>query len=194
MEGDKVRGFGWFLLVWTLALIGLFILLANIGCAPVEPEKAENGAICMTAEMLKATTDGACAKGYTNGYTDGYSRAKAKATPRADVELNLITREQLLAFLKTDQCDRCRSDVYDVANSCLARAECLTCSAKSHGWDSCGVVVNFEGGGTHTLVAFPLNDGTLVFVEPWYDTIEQVEVGKSYRPAQKIVEEMGIFR
>jgi hypothetical protein len=59
--------------------------------------------------------------------------------------------------------------------------------------DAWGVIINFAEGGSHALVAFPLTDGTVVFVEPWTDTIEVVEVGKIYRPAKKIVEAMGIL-
>jgi hypothetical protein len=194
MVGDKVQGFGWFLGIWLIALLLLFLVTGLLlGCVPpVEVENPEKGAICMTAEMLQQTMDAACAEGYANGY----AKAMAEHPQDADIELSLITRDELYTFLKTDPCDRCMSDVYDTANSCLARAECLLSSARSHGWDSYGVVINFEGadGGAHALVAFPLKDGTLVFVEPWYDTLEVVEVGKPYRPAHKIIEEMGILK
>jgi hypothetical protein len=190
MEVDKkVDGFGKFLIGWTAAFLLLMLVLA-LSCMP--PENPENGAICMTPEMLQKTMDQCC----TEGYANGYAKAKAEQPKRADVELNLITKDKLTAFLNLDQCDRCMSDVYNTANSCLARAECLLASARSHGWDAYGVVINFEGadGGAHALVAFPLKDGTLVYVEPWYDTLEVVEVGKPYRPAHKIIEEMGILK
>ena len=182
MESAKVDGFGKFLLACTVAFL---LLLLALSCAPPPPPP---GAICLTVQALD--------RQLSEAYANGYAKAKAEVVPRADVELNLITREQLLSFLKSDPCDRCLSNVYDAANSCLSRAECLLCSARAKGWDSYGVVINFEGadGGAHALVAFPLDDGTVVFVEPWYDTIEIVEVGKTYRPARKVIEEIGILK
>jgi hypothetical protein len=187
MEDGKVDGFGKFLLFWTAAFLLLMLVLA-LSCMP--PEKPENGAICMTPDMLQKTMDQCC----TEGYANGYAKAKAEVVPRADVELNLITKDKLAAFLKLDQCDRCTSAVYEPEDSCLARAECLTASARSYDWDAYGVVMNFAEGGSHAVVAFPLKDGTIVYIEPWYDTIEVVEVGRIYRPAQKTIEEIGTFK
>lgn len=194
MEGNKVDGFGKFLIVWTAAFFALLVILAlTSSCMPsVEPQKAENGAICLTPEMYQRAIDAAT----RDGYADGYAKAKAEIAPRADVELNLITRDKLIAFLKADQCDRCTSDVpgETEAESCLDRAECLLNSARNEGWDAYAVIMNFPDG-SHAIVAFPLKDGTLAFVEPWTDSIEEyVGVGKTYIPARKVIEKLGILK
>jgi hypothetical protein len=173
----------------------------------VAPEKVENGAICLTPEMLKSTMDSACAEGYANGY----AKAKAEIAPRADVELNKWdSAEQIMAFLKNDQSDRCSSSVpgEDPSLACLDRAESLTHACRIAGMDSYGVVMNFQGDGSHAIVAFPMKNGTVQFVEPWYDKIVPTpEVGKAYRPdsiyidmstmtktgGSLIVEKIGIF-
>lgn len=181
-----MHGFGWVMLGWLIGFVLVCVILANFGCMPLEtPENPQNGAICMTSEMLD--------RQLSDAYAAGYQKAKADATPRADVELSLITQEQLLAFLRSDPCDRCMSELYDAPNSCLARASCLTSSARDNGWDCYGVILNFEQG-AHAIVAFPLKDGGIVFVEPWYDTLELVEAGEVYRPAKKIIEEVGILK
>ena len=177
-------------MVWPKLLLTLVLVLA-MGCVtPVAPEKPENGAICMTPEMLQTTMDAACNEGYANGY----AKAKAEVVPRADVELSLITKAQLVAFLKADQCDRCTSSVAgeDTSEACLDRADCLTSAARIEGWDIYGVVINFKDG-SHALVAFPTDDG-LIYVEPWTDQIVTVQLGRVYAPAGKVVEKIGILK
>lgn len=187
MEAGKVDGFGKFLLFWTAAFLLLMLVLA-LSCMP--PEKPENGAICMTPEMLQKTMDQCC----TEGYANGYAKAKAEVVPRADIELNLITKAELVAFLKADQCDRCTSSVAgeDTSEACLDRADCLTSAARIEQWDCYGVVINFKNG-SHALVAFPTEDG-LLFVEPWTDQIVSVQLGRVYAPAGKVIEKIGILK
>lgn len=188
MEDGKVDGFGKFLIGWTGAFLLLMLVLASC-CVPIETPP-ENGAICLTPEMLQKTMDQCC----TEGYANGYAKAKAEIVPRADVELNLITKDKLAAFLKLDQCDRCTSSVAgeDTDEACLDRADCLTSSARNEQWDCYGVVINFKDG-SHALVAFPTSDG-LLFVEPWTDQIVTVQLGRVYAPAGKVIEKIGILK
>jgi hypothetical protein len=36
MDGDKVKWVDWFAIIWWIALISLFILLANLSCTPLQ--------------------------------------------------------------------------------------------------------------------------------------------------------------
>jgi hypothetical protein len=176
MEGDnKVHGFGKFLLFWLAGFLALVIVLACLGCSPGEPLKADSGAICMTPEALQFQLNEA--------YANGYAKAMAENPAAGDVVLNRFTKERLIAFLKWDQCDRCLSSVEseDTSEACLDRASCLMASARNEGVDVYGVVMNFKEDGAHAIVAFPLKDGSLVYVEPWLDMIvTKVNVGDNY--------------
>lgn len=154
MEGDKVQGMGWVLLGWLVALLAMFLVLGLMtGCNP-------------SLEVVRPQNEQAV-------------YAIPEAPP--DVTLNYITRDELLLFLKEDQCDKCRSSLDEpVSEMCLDRASCLTCSARSRGWDTFGVLMNFENG-SHVIVAFPTKDGDLIYVEPWFDQIvTYVKVGDNY--------------
>jgi hypothetical protein len=154
----------------------------------LDSEKADSGAICMTSEMYQKTVDDA--------FNAGHEEALSEVRPYADVELNLITLPQLEAFLKADQCDRCLSNVpgEDASGACLDRADCLTAAARIKGWDAYGVVMNFAEN-SHAIVAFPLKDGTIVFVEPWYDVVVNTPtVGERYYTTDNVIEKIGILR
>jgi hypothetical protein len=189
VEGDKVKGMGWFMLGWFTLFIVMCVILATAGCMPpVEPLKADSGAICMTAEMYQKTIDDA--------FNAGHEEARLEIRPRAAVELNLITLEQLKAFLKTDQCDRCESSVptEDASLACLDRAECLMAAARIAGWDAYGVVMNFPEY-SHAIVAFPLKNGDLAFVEPWHDVIVKTPiVGDTYYNTNNVIEKIAILK
>jgi hypothetical protein len=190
MEGDKVKGMGWFLLAWFTLFLVMCTILATAGCMTIaEPLKPNSGAICMTAEMYQKTIDDA--------FNAGHEEARLEIRPRAAVELNLITLEQLKAFLITDQCDRCGSSVptEDASLACLDRADCLMAAARIAGWDAYGVVMNFKDGGAHAIVTFPLKDGTLVFVEPWHDVVVRTPVvGDTYYNTHNVIEKIGILK
>jgi hypothetical protein len=168
------------------------VILANVGCMPLKTaDSPDSGAICMTAEMYQKTID--------ESFNAGHEEARLEIRPRADVELNLITLPQLQDFLKSDQCDRCQSSVpsEDASLACLDRAECLTAAARLAKWDSYGVVLNFTGNSSHAIVAFPLKDGGIAYVEPWMDALTPTppKVGERYYFSKdQIIEKIGLLR
>ncbi len=178
------RQTGW-LLVFTIWCLGLCFAITLNGCMTVASTPEANS-ICMTVDNLN--------RQLSESYANGYQKAKAEARPRADVELNLITQSQLIAFLKEDGCDRCGG-----SDDCLERANCLTASARTKGYDVYGVIINFAGGGAHALVAFPTSDNGIIYIEPWYDQIVKVVVGTNYlsnfpkEKGKKIIQEIGIL-
>lgn len=185
-----MKGVLWGAVAWVALFLVMCVILATVGCiTPVEPLKAEKDAICMTSEMYQKTIDDA--------FNAGHEEARLEIRPRAAVELNLITLEQLNVFLKDDQCDRCGSSVptEDVSLACLDRADCLMAAARIAGWDAYGVVMNFEEGGSHAIVAFPLKDGKLAFVEPWQDVVVRTPVvGDRYHTTNNIIEKVGLLK
>jgi hypothetical protein len=201
MEGGKVRGMLWLLAGWFTLFLVMCVILANIGCMPVETAVSPgSGTICMTAEALD--------RQLVDAYADGYAKAKADAPAQADVELDLWdSPAQIMAFLKSDDCDRCQSSVPSEGPelACLDRAECLLFSMRLNGMDGYGVIMNFQNDGAHAIVAFPMKDGTLLFVEPWLDQIVPTpEIGKPYLTDRiyfqyktsglLIIEKIGILR
>jgi hypothetical protein len=158
-------------------IIPLVLVLLCLSCLNLGSEKPDSGAICMTAEVLD--------RQLTDAYASGYAKAKAEAPVPADVELQLWeSPTQITAFLKEDPSDRCVSSVpgEDASVSCLDRAQCLTKAIRDKGYDAYGVILSFQNDGSHAIVAFPMKDGTLQFVEPWFDKIVPTpEVGKPYQ-------------
>jgi len=174
-------------------LLALIIFLATFnGCTQVAPDY-EAGSICMTVEKFDQSINDA--------YASGYAKAKAEQPAPPDVSLKLWTsKEQVQVFLDVDECDRCLSSVpgETAADSCLDRAVCLLKHARDMGYDGYGVVLNFPAG-SHAIAAFPLKDGSIVYVEPWFDQIiAEPEVGQDYlsnfNMSGKVIEKVAVFR
>jgi hypothetical protein len=183
VEGDKVKGMGWFLLVWFATFLAMCTILAFLpGCLSVEPLKADCG-------------------DYNSGFAAGYQKAQSELVcpipVKADVELKLWdSKAQIQAFLKADQCDRCLSSVPTEGPewACLERAECLLSASRNAGYDGYGVVMNFASA-AHAIVAFPLKDGSLVFCEPWTDQIVPTPVvGGDYINHKNVIEKIVVLR
>jgi len=171
-----------FIIAWGI-LIG-FVLFMNLCCVTPVIETYPPNAICMTQDALDSQLQ--------QSFSDGYSKAKNEQT--CDVCLKRLTLTELQDFLISDQCDRCG----DEPTGCVDRAECLTKNARTNGYDCFGVIINF-GTTSHALVAFPLNDGSLVFIEPLYDQKVELELGENYLdnfPGEHgpyIIQKIGVF-
>ena len=144
---------------------------------------------CPETPMPQKTPDKAVLDAFEKGYRQAQSEQK-----QCDVCLKRLTLAELQAFLTEDQCNRCG----DEATGCIDRAECLTKSARDKGYDCYGVIINSDTN-SHALVAFPLTNGSLVFIEPLYDQQVQVKVGMNYREnfsgeyGTWIIRKIGIF-
>lgn len=187
MEGDKaVQGFGWVLLGWLVCLLALFLVLALLpGCFP-EPEKADSGAICMTAESLDAQLSAS--------YADGYAKAKAEIVPTTSLKL-YQNKEAVQELMDCTLCERCTSTVPDEEGnpdaSCMDRASCLLSIARGKGYLGYIAVMNFTSDYSHAIVMFPTVDDGNVFVEPWYDKIVPTPiVGQTYIDKRNIIEKV----
>ena len=175
--------------MWPKLLLTL-VLVLSIGCVtPVAPEKAENGAICMTAEMLQKTMDAACNEGYANGY----QKAKAEQ-PVSDLKL-YQDKEAIQELMDCTLCERCVTGVPDEEGdpqwSCMDRASCLLSQARDKGYLGYLVVMNFTSDKSHAIVMFPTKEDGNVFTEPWFDEIvPEPIVGKQYLNYKNIVEKV----
>jgi hypothetical protein len=188
VEGDKVKGMGWFLVGWFTLFVVMCVILANIGCMPLKTaDSPDSGAICMTSELYQKALDEA--------FNAGHEEALSETRPRADVELKLWKdTAQVQAFLDENQCDRCLSNVpgEDADDSCLDRATCLMITCRSMGYQSFLVVMNFKSNTSHAIVAFPMKDGSIVFAEPWIDLVVPTpKVGEPYINNNNIVDKIG---
>jgi hypothetical protein len=183
VESDKVKGFGWFLLVWAISFIALTIILANLSCLEFQPQEADCG-------------------DYNSGYAAGYQQAISEQPAPPDLSPHYFALQlwkdelQIQAFLDANNCDRCMSSVPDEAGdpsvACLDRATCIMNKCRDAGFYSLLVVMNFQSDTSHAIIAFPTKDLKLVFVEPMLDLIVPApKVGEPYLNKNNIIEKIG---
>jgi len=131
---------------------------------------------------------------YQQGYDVGYQRGLEECTskPIASNCLRNPTFVQLMEFLRQDPCDRC-------AGNCVDRATCLAINIQEAGFEAYTVLLNDVDGNGHVILGFQTTDKGFVYVEPAYDMVVRVELGKDYAkqlgdPKPFILRQIGIIQ
>ncbi|MCL2642939.1 MAG: hypothetical protein FWD52_05470 [Candidatus Bathyarchaeota archaeon] len=115
-------------------------------------------------------------KRYTTGYSAGYLEG-VKDGAGSGYTIRNPTYDEMMAFLVADKTDQ---NVYDTNTyNCYDYTKDVCKNAMDQGY-RVGFVYLYFKDSAHALVCFDTVDRGLVFVEPQYDTIVNVEVGIHY--------------
>lgn len=113
--------------------------------------------------------------GYTSGYDQGYLKGVIDG---AGTGFNIRdpTYKEMLDFIALDKTDE---NEYSESYTCIY----FTRDVKNHAFDKgyrCGFVYIEFPNAAHAIVCFNTTDHGLVFIEPQYDDIVVLEIGRSY--------------
>lgn len=88
------------------------------------------------------------------------------------------TYSEMMSFLRADDTDKAEyiKDEY----ACTEFATDLCNSAEEEGIRCAYVTLKFAGGSGHAIVAFDTIDKGLIYIEPQYDDLVRVEIGKHF--------------
>jgi len=99
------------------------------------------------------------------------------------------TYREMMSFLKADDTDK--ADYIKGEYECTGFATDLCNSAEAEGIRCAYVTLKFPGGNGHAIVAFDTIDKGLIYIEPQFDDLVRVEIGKYFYKC--IVPKVGYF-
>ncbi len=113
--------------------------------------------------------------GYESGFDEGYLKGVEEGAGRGYI-LRDPTYGEMLDFIKMDRTDK---NKYSENYTCINFAADVKNNAFKAGY-RCGLVYIRFPEFAHTIVAFNTTDHEIVFIEPQFDDIVILEIGKSY--------------
>jgi len=113
--------------------------------------------------------------GYESGFDDGYLKGVEDGAGRG-YTIRDPTFQEVLNFIRIDKTDR---NKYSENYTCINFAADVKNNAFKAGY-RCGLVYIRFPETAHTIVAFNTTDEGIVFIEPQFDDIVILEIGKSY--------------
>ena len=113
--------------------------------------------------------------GYESGFDDGYLKGVEDGAGRG-YTIRDPTFQEALNFIRMDKTDR---NKYSENYTCINFAADVKNNAFKAGY-KCGLVYIRFPETAHTIVAFNTTDEGIVFIEPQFDDIVILEIGKSY--------------
>ncbi|MCD6470422.1 hypothetical protein J7L29_06460 [Candidatus Bathyarchaeota archaeon] len=113
--------------------------------------------------------------GYESGFDDGYLKGVEDGAGRG-YTIRDPTFQEVLNFIRIDKTDR---NKYSENYTCINFAADVKNNAFKAGY-RCGLVYIRFPETAHTIVAFNTTDKGIIFIEPQFDDIVILEIGKSY--------------
>jgi hypothetical protein len=117
------------------------------------------------------------AEGSDAGYKAGYASGKADGL-KANVSLHDPTYRELLDFIARDPTDKEKYDATDF--NCVDFSAMLDNNAEKAGIRAAFVMITYPQEPGHAIVAFQTTDKGLIYIEPQFDVLVKLEVGKRY--------------